>query len=98
MLHDEAKRLGSNWIAMGWIVVESRGSHPHVFRIRRLQNEHAARQQHTQSFVEKIDERLEWQMLDDVKCRDGAAASIAKRSQVGDKVCDPRIESEQNGR
>src|SRR6185369_12208450 len=63
------------------IEVEITTTDQQVLRIWRLENDEPARLERAAGFVKKLHERFEWQVLGEVKSRDGIQASIRQRPE-----------------
>ncbi len=78
---------------MRGIEVEEVAADENVFGIWCFEDRDAARTQHAQHFVEQGDQRIDRNVLDDVKARDRADTGVGEAAQVTDDVVVDDVES-----
>jgi hypothetical protein len=73
-------------MTMGRVHVEVIAANQNVFRVRRLENDEAFRPQYPQRLIQQRNQRVECNMLDDVKAGDRADATIIQTSEMNKKI------------
>src|SRR5438128_1016234 len=73
-------------IAMRRIEIEVATADKHVLRIWCFKDDGATRLQHAHGLIQKLNERIDRQMLDEVKASDGAKTCIVKTREVIDQI------------
>src|SRR5712691_4515274 len=68
------------------IEIEVTTAYQDILRIWCLKDDGATRLQHAHGLIQKLNERIDRQMFDDVKASDGAKTCIVKTGEVTDQI------------
>src|SRR5262245_48323083 len=94
ILEHKLHQLGRQRMAVRRVEIKVVAADDDVIRVRCFENHDAAGTKHTHDVVQQRYQRIEREMLDDVKSGDGAGAGIAEALQIREHILLDNVETE----